>query len=282
MANEDSASTPADDPAIVRAAIYPPIGICRVGTSPDGFYLGPEVADPPPLPPGSYRDAEGRLKREAARFRVYGLDASGDIVAELTADDAEVTWRVELGNQKSAWYGFQLALDIPEAADAPPTVLRNVTVSDRDGLTISPSGRSISGAGQSGPEYAFDDGRFMGTEVYLGELRTDDAGRLVVLGGHGVSASYAPGPAITFANNEGWHDDVSDGPVTADVVYGGRQLEVEPAWVVCAPPNYGPQQKSVRTMWDVMRDVAEAAGWLSNPERPSFQRDIRSKIGRMS
>ena len=37
-----------------------------------------------------------------------------------------------------------------------------------------------------------------------------------MLGGKGVSASIDGSPAITFANNEGWHDDVSDGPVTAD------------------------------------------------------------------
>ena len=55
----------------------------------------------------------------------------------------------------------------------------------------------------------------MGKKVYLGEIFTDDDGRLMVLGGHGVSASYDGTRAITFANNEGWHDDVSDGPVNA-------------------------------------------------------------------
>ena len=110
--------------------------------------------------------------------------------------------------------------------------------------------------------------------VYLGEISTDDAGRLIVLGGHGKSASYDGSRAITFANNEGWHDDVSDGPVTAEVRIGGRPLEVTPAWVVVAPPDYAPQRKSVRTMWDLMRDVAIKAGTLACPPRPSFTDDI--------
>ena len=117
--------------------------------------------------------------------------------------------------------------------------------------------------------------RFMGRPVYLGELRTDGSGRLIVLGGRGKSASYSGAQAVTFANNEGWHDDIADGPVTAAVSFDGRTLPVDPAWVVVAPPNYAPQQKSVRTMWDLMRDVAITAGMLTKPARPSFEHDIR-------
>ena len=49
---------------------------------------------------------------------------------------------------------------------------------------------------------------------------------------------------------------MSDGPVTAEVEYEGVALNVDPSWVVCAPPDYAPMQKSVRTMWDLMRSVA--------------------------
>jgi hypothetical protein len=122
----------------------------------------------------------------------------------------------------------------------------------------------------------------MGSEVYLGELRTDEEGRLIVLGGHGRAASFDGSRAITFANNEGWHDDTSDGPVTATVTYQGRELPVTPAWVVVAPPNYAPMQKSVRTMWDLMRDVAITAGLLPRPPRPSFERDLRPIFERLS
>lgn len=277
-------ATPSDRTTVVKAAIFPPIGVARVGNSPDGFFIGPEVTDPPPHPAEYYRDGAGRLKRQAARFRVYGLNAQGEAVVELTGHPAaKVEWTVHLANQKSSWYEFQLALDIPEAKDAPPSLLRNSTVSDRRALTIDPGPRSISGPSiHGGDAYRFDSGKFMGKAVYLGEVHTDEAGRLIVLGGHGHSASYDGSKAVTFANNDGWHDDISDGPVTARVTYEGAALEVAPAWVVVAPPNYAPLQKSVRTMWDLMRSVAIDAGMLPKPARPSFQRDIRPIFERMT
>jgi hypothetical protein len=266
-------ASPPDD-CVVKAVIYPSIGVARVGNSPAEWFIGPETPDPAPLPPGAYRDAHGRLKRQAARFRVYGVNARNEIVRELTGtgDDAEIVWSVELANTKAAWYGFQLALDIPEAASAPPTTLRNAAVADRARLAITPGPRQVGGR-NAAPEI-FDTGQFMGQPVYLGEIATDEAGRLIVLGGLGSSASCDKTWAITFANNEGWYDDVSDGPVTAKVTLSGTPLEVVPAWVVVAPPNFGPQRKSVRTMWDLMRDTAIKAGLLPAPKRPSFTDDI--------
>jgi hypothetical protein len=268
---------------IVRAAIHPSIGIARVGNSPDGCFYGPEVTDPLPHPAGCYRDRNGALKRQSARFRVYGLDAGGEPLVELTAANADITWTVHLANKKAAWYEFQLAQDIPEALSAPEQMLRNITVSDRASLAIDPGPRRISGPDvQGGPQHTFDTGRFMGTPVYLGELRTDEAGRLVVLGGRGKSASHTGTRAVTFANNDGWHDDVSDGPVTAEVTVGGRVLAVDPAWVVVAPPNYAPLQKSVRTMWDLMRDVASPPDPSVPDEPPSFEHDIRPLFERLA
>jgi hypothetical protein len=280
VAQKDNAA--AADTTIVKAAIYPPIGVARVGNSLTEFYIGPEVPDPLPEKPGFYRDATGAIKREAARFRVYGFNKAGQAVAELTAHNAEVEWSATLANTKAAWYQFQIALDIPEAATAPPSFLRNMAIADRAVLSIEPGERRIQGCDVSGAAFKFDSGTFMGKPVYLGELRTDDAGRLIVLGGFGKSASYNDARAITFANNEGWHDDVSDGPVTAKVKWQGKELPVDPAWVVVAPPNYGPQQKSVRTMWDLMRDLFVTAGTLKAPAKPSFQNDIRPIFERFS
>lgn len=271
------------DRCVVKAAIYPGIGIARIGNSAAEFFLGPELVDPVAEPWGFYRDSTGALKRQAARFRVYGLNAAGHAVCELNASNAKVQWRVHLANKKAAWYQFQLALDIPEAASAMPSLLRNPTVADRSSLIIDPGARHISGRNQhSGPAHTFDTGMFVGTSVYLGELRTDEEGRLIVMGGRGVSASFDGTKAVTFANNDGWHDDVSDGPVTAQVQFEGKNLEVEPAWVVVAPPNYAPLQKSVRTMWDVMRDVAINANQIPMPLRPSFDKDIRPIFERLT
>ena len=146
----EPAPPPRDD-RIVKAAIYPSIGIARVGNSADGWFVGPEVRDPEPMPVEHYRDADGALKRQAARFRVFGLNARGEIVRELTGgDEAEIVWRVELANTKAAWYGFQLALDIPEAASAPPMILRNGAVSDRARLAIRPGPRGGGSRGRAG------------------------------------------------------------------------------------------------------------------------------------
>ena len=271
-----TSNSPADS-VIVRAAIHPGIGVARVGNSPEGFYIGPEVMDPPPMKPGALRDAQGALKREAARFRIYGYNAAGEVVREITAQEAEIEWTVELANKKAAWYEFQIALDIPEALNpkmADPSLLRNANVSDRASLAILPGARTICGADQRGPAYRFDSGRFVGTPVYLGELRTDEAGRLLVLGGHGKSASVDGKPATTFANNDGWHDDTADGPVRARVKLGGTAIPVDSAWVLVAPPNYGPQLRSVRTMAALMEDVFIGAGMLPFPARVSFSRDI--------
>ena len=111
-----------DDQDIVYAKIHPSIGIARVGNSKkeDGFYIGPQVPNPYPQPPGFYRDSVGALKREVAEFRIYGYNAQGKVVRELLMDDAtHIEWTVELANHKAAWYNFELALDIPEAATAP-------------------------------------------------------------------------------------------------------------------------------------------------------------------
>lgn len=272
-----------EDRCIVKAAIYPSIGVARLGDSQDEFFIGPEVTDPLPELPGFYRDKTGALKRQAARFRIYGLNAEGAVVAELTPENSTIDWTVHLANKKSAWYQFQLALDIPEAESAPPSLLRNATVADRSQLVIDPGPRHIKGKNQQGGKrHVFDSGKFIGTAVYLGELRTDEAGRLIVLGGRGISASFDGSKAVTFANNEGWYDDTSDGPVTARVVYQGQKLKVDPAWLVVAPPNYAPMQKSVRTMWDLMRDVFIQAKMLPKPVRPSFEQDLRPLFERMS
>ncbi|HYH66668.1 MAG TPA: LodA/GoxA family CTQ-dependent oxidase [Urbifossiella sp.] len=276
-------STP--DTRVVRAAIHPAIGIARVGDSRDEFYFGPEVCDPPSEPPGYYKDKTGALKRQAARFRVYGYNAAGEVVAELTAATAEIEWTVHVANTKAAWYQFQIALDIPEAnLTAPavdPSLRRNATVAgaDRAKLVIDPGPRSVRGANQSGTK--FDTGKFFNKKVYLGELRTDAAGRLVFLGGHGVSASHDGTPAVTFANNDGWHDDVSDGPVTAVVKVDGVAVPCDPAWVVVGPPNYAPDLKSVRTMYDLLRSVFVEASQLPDPPRASFRNDVLPVLTRL-
>jgi hypothetical protein len=257
--------------AIVEARIHPAIGIARVGNS-EEYFIGPEIPFPVAPPPGGYRDRAGRLKRQAARFRIYGYDGKGRVLTELTAANADIRWAVHVANKKGAWYDFDFALDLPEAADQ-RSARRNPQIQgeNRKELVIDPKERTISGRNeQSKP---FDTGTFLGTPVYLGELRTDQEGRLLFLGGFGKSASPLGYSLVTFANNPGWHDDTSDGPVTARVTIGTRSIPVDPAWIVAAPPNYSPDLVTPQTMYDVIRNAISNL-LIPKPAKPSFTEDI--------
>lgn len=268
------------DGEITSAAIHPAIGIARIGNSTRDYYLGVEVPGTVPLAPDGFKDASGAIKRQAARFRIYGLDRNRRVVRELTSEEAEITWRAHLTNAKAAWYDFNTALDIPEAQ---PTQRRNATYAGaaRDALIIDPGVRAISGLCR-GP-VVFDRGSFFGIPVPLGELRTDESGRLLVLGGSGQSFSPFGARLTTFANNDGWCDDASDGPVTATVRLGRRMLPVTPAWVIVGPPNYGPALATgYRTLYDVMTQTMVDLGLLSPPTRVSFLSDIYPLFDRLS
>jgi hypothetical protein len=71
----------AADERIVKAAIFPSIGVARVGSSRTEWFLGPEVPEPLPAPRGSYRDATGALKpdlrAERRRPGRPGIDQQG-------------------------------------------------------------------------------------------------------------------------------------------------------------------------------------------------------------
>jgi hypothetical protein len=279
---------PSLDTKVVRAAIHPAIGIARIGDSKNEYLIGPEVVDAPFEKPEFYRDGGGALKRQAARFRIYGYNAQGDAVRELTPDNAAIEWTVHLANRKAQWYQFQAALDIPEAA-AMSVPRRNPDVKDRVTLAIDPGPRSISGKSISGGAgHAFDTGKFKTTVVPLGEIRTDEAGRLIVLGGTGNSASpsnapvFNPADGNSFNNANDWYDDTSDGPVTATVAIDGNAIPVEGAWVVVAPPNYAPNIISWRTLYDLLDDVYVQNGWLKAPDKPSFTDDVLPILRRLS
>ncbi|MBR1154273.1 LodA/GoxA family CTQ-dependent oxidase [Bradyrhizobium sp. JYMT SZCCT0428] len=268
--------------------IYPRIGIARLGNHPDSFFLSPEVADIGPLEltaDGSItavtaHRADGQVRRQGARFRVYEVDsdASGAITQfrEITADEAEIEWHVELANQKAAAGRFR-SEDTPEDDD----IKRNPGV-DSDKLIIRPQFPGIAGKDQFAA--ATNAGQFKGQDVYLGELRTDGKGRLIVLGGRGQSASVPAGKPIgdevnpsgnDFANNEFWHDDVSDGPVSATVKLPGMPaIELKDAWVIVAPPDFAPYTLGVVTLYDVAYDAAVRNGHLAASAEPSFKRDI--------
>lgn len=269
--------------------IYPGIGIARVGNSTTEFFLAPEVPGLGPLeltpddaivPVRRFKDAtqQHALRRQGARFRIFesSTDAAGiKTDREVTAGNGvEIEWRVELANEKSAAGKFVSAL-LPEDT----LHLRNPHLAQPD-LVIKPAFAPIKGAGKT--VTAAPEGKFRGQPVYLGELRTDAKGRLIVLGGRGVSGPHglpvgdgsqlAGHDKNSFANNVEWHDDVADGPVSATVRIPGQPDVVltNAAWVVVAPPDFAPYTGGITTLYDV---AAQAAGFQA-PATPSFQDNV--------
>ena len=108
-----------------RYAVHPAVGVARLGNSPDEFYLEPEtigglpvecdkdgtpqVKDGRPVLTRRFKDADGRIRRQGAQFRVFAFDANdpNDPGREVTLGDADVEsieWTVHLANKKAAWY----------------------------------------------------------------------------------------------------------------------------------------------------------------------------------
>ena len=120
-------------------------------------------------------------------------------------------------------------------------------------------------------------GKFRGREVPLGEIRTDEEGRLIVLGGFGQSEYVGAGPRriSNFANNDDWHDDVSDGTVTATVTILGREpISADPARVIVTPPKYAPEINNMMTLYDQALNAATQLDYAFVPSTVSFTEDI--------
>ena len=97
--------------AITTIKVFPTIGIARLGNSAE-FFVGPEIPGVHNPPPGGYKDAYCRVKRQAARFRLFAFDENGHLIIEngkpkeITLADAAITWTVELANKKASWKKF--------------------------------------------------------------------------------------------------------------------------------------------------------------------------------
>lgn len=94
----------------------------------------------------------------------------------------------------------------------------------------------------------------------LGELQTDQVGRLLFIGAYGracswTQASGTPYPLEQDVDNDGWFDDTADGPVSAVLVFDDGSTEtVHGAWVVSTDPGYAPQTLNAVSLWDDIYD----------------------------
>jgi len=270
--------------------IHPSIGVARVGNS-DEFFLGPELPGTFARPAdGRYRDGNKKLRRQAARFWVFEHDDenSEEAARPVFAGEggvARIEWTVHLANKKAVWFVFDelkgITGDVTEGVPYPANwPLRNqawIPASQPDErrrrLIINPGPRSLNASNQrieieKGNGGGFAEtwpGPFVGGKeiTSLGTMVTDEKGRLILAGGFGTSGAAEPdavpadGRLPSFVNNNKWFDDVSDGPVTARVVFeDGTSAEVAPSWLIVGPPDYAPPIENIVTIYDVLYDVA--------------------------
>ena len=303
--------------------IHPAIGIARLGNSPGSFYLAPETTGAPPIecdadgipvvkdgkeqPVTQFKDGERRIRRQAARFRVFIYDDTTADGREVKIGDTltivdrysgqrrqvridDIHWTVYLANKKAGWYEFQQTAG--EHGYSAGHKLRNADITDtekRQKLIIDPGPRTVWFQDPKHRQASFAHGTSGGPETFppplvpnsvttLGELRCtqqENLNRLLVLGGHGNSGSMLSGfgnPKIeNYANNDGWFDDISDGPVTASLAYTVLEMDNEkppekwatgtvavddPAWVIVGYPRYAPQLTDIITMDDLVFDIS--------------------------
>ena len=258
--------------------IHPAIGVARLGDHPTAFFDGPQKPFESKVPSGGYKK-DGKIKRQAAVFRLFGYDANGKVVKEITSADADIRWQVELANKKAFGHKF--------AGLNSNTPLRNPNVApaQRHRLSIQPTVKTVD---NSNKEAKLDDGKFTSwnengsspkefARILLGELEMNSQGFLRVLGGKGTSKTGHPEIKINnYANNNSWFDDVADGPVNATVTLKSNDkiFEAETAWVICAPPSFAPQIRSIVTFYDVLMNRAVDRGLLALPDEPSFAFDV--------
>lgn len=291
-----------------RYQIHPAIGIARLGNSPDEFYIAPEhpaarpiecdaLGNPKRTPDGlkdipvsTFKDAEGRIKRQAARFQLYVYDDEHPDGRVLKIGDrikgggnsgtlVDIIWQVYVANKKAVWYEFRgLSGETGYPADHPR---RNADITDpnaRQQLIIDPGPQIVNLRDRRRAEFSRDGNPGYATTFppkglwpkdidTLGTALVDDDGRLLVLGGFGNSGSYKSGvgqPRIdNYADTDGWFDDTADGSVTARLVMfsedvqSTRFIDVEyPAWVISGYPRYAPEMLDMITLDEVIEDVA--------------------------
>ncbi|HEX8212523.1 MAG TPA: LodA/GoxA family CTQ-dependent oxidase [Longimicrobium sp.] len=235
------------------------------------------------------KDDAGRIRRQAARFGVWVYDDENPDGRPLKVGDpvagggnhgtlVDIQWRVHLGNKKASWYEFkQLQGEHGYEADHPRRNPQVTADQARQNLIVDPGPRVVSlnttrrarFSAEGGEVYAstFPPPLKPASVETLGDLMVDDQARLLVLGGHGNAGTYLYDdfgqPRIDhYANNDGWFDDTSDGPVMArlvffsDEVQAMRFVDVEyPAWVIAAYPDFVPNIPDIVTMDETVYDL---------------------------
>ena len=259
---------------------------------------------------------------------VMGEVVDGDTV---NGQPVKIEWNVHLTNMKAANYCFQGEYGFNPAQLRNSTIQAGLSVEQRDSLIIDPGPKTITGVSQgptalldtngSGStifdvpsgSYSlsgllkFDPPQGPGetngvpndvpvtytpaTMVSLGDLYTDDDGRLIVVGGEGRAGSTTspavviskitqeipdpndpskmipdPNPEYngnSYFNNPGWYDDTSGGSVDAVLVnadtgaplFNTAKSPTTTGWMSVAPPKYAPASFTVVSLLDLQLNL---------------------------
>jgi hypothetical protein len=245
--------------------IHPAFGIARVGDADGSGFIGPEW---PGVPAnwdfgasafGKFKE-DGRIKRQGVRFRVFEFDEDGSLVGEALSGHgsiAAIEWTVHVANRKAAFFRF----DGPNGEDGDfsrnGARNENVVGQDRARLEIEPGPKMVSGI-LAGPVILNNPNPTTNAVISdLGQISTDEAGRLIFFGGHGRTLQLPGAEEIrSYVNNDGWFDDVCDGSVSAVVILqDGTRVDALGAWVSVGPPDFAPAVANVVSLYDTMWDV---------------------------
>ena len=232
------------------------------------------------VPEGPFRGKDDGIKPQGARFRVFQVD--------IDANENETVRREVTGHRTSRSSGPSSSpTEKPQrgkSSGTARTLARNAAAPfrnagfDRNKLVIAATAaiKNVAGAAatrmagaiafaKAGSVRRVDD-------IELATLHTDDAGRLIVVAGPGTAASPAKTKLESFADNDGWYDSVSDGPVTARLRIGGTAHPVIPAWVVVTVPRYAPGIYGIVTWFDQALNMARTGedGTFRPPRTTSF------------
>ena len=198
-----------------------------------------------------------------------------------------IEWTVYLANKKASWFEFEQLTGSGMEGDLgynqnnannpgknsklPFNALRSnvslgissdpstINAANRKQLILDPGPRTVSGPKAAAQEFTIASKNLQPFNVTtLGRILTDADCNLIVLAGDGCSGTTDLPPKIDrYANNSGWFDDVSDGPVTGVLVLeDGSKVPIDtPSWVLCGPPKYAPEITNLVTLYDTMYDV---------------------------
>lgn len=298
--------------------IHPSVGIARLGNSPEQFYLAPQQIGQLPFeadpfgnrlgPVQHFKDDAGRVRRQGQPFVL--LDDSGQEVTLANEAVQSIQWTVHLANKKAAWYQYSelkgnLLYGPQNSYTQQQVPLRNPNISgesQRQQLIIDPGPRSIAGAKQhisftadkapAGYPVSYPPSNVKyGTAITtLGDLLTDNVGRLVVLGGFGNAGGNEP--LTSYGGSNTWHDDIADGPVYCTLTWADGRVEHLQAWVVVGSPDFAPEIVNISTLSDTMFDVGVrfhdlvpalySNGQFNQDFQANFSRDIAPILTRFS